>query len=228
RDASDEVAAHESLERQVADRTRELINLLAASHALASTLDLNVLLGLILDHLNLIVDCTTTHLFSRAGDELVLVDYRGPPPPAPSIPIVVTRAEVRETLVDHPDPIVVEDILGQGEGAQRFRRAFGERSATEGVGGRSRMWILLLVRGEVVGGLCVSNAAPGYFTPRHEALAKAFASQAATALQNAKLYEEAQRLAAVRERQRLAKELHDAVTQTLFATSLIAEVLPRL
>jgi PAS domain S-box-containing protein len=228
RDASDEVAAHESLERQVADRTRELTNLLAASHALASTLDLNALLRLILDHLNRIIDCTTTHLFSRVGEELVLVDYRGPPPPAPPAPIALGRAEVRETLVDHAEPIVVEDILGQGEAARRFRRAFGERSASEGVGGRSRMWIPLLVRGEVVGGLCVSNAAPGYFTARHEALAKAFASQAATALQNAKLYEEAQRLAAVHERQRLAKELHDAVTQTLFATSLIAEVLPRL
>src|SRR5262249_61822081 len=124
--------------------------------------------------------------------------------------------------------VVGEGIRAESEAARRFRRAFGEHTASDGIGGRSRMWITLRVRGEVVGGLCLSNAAPGYFTPRHEALARAFASQAATALQNAKLYEEAQRLAAVRERQRLAKELHDAVTQTLFATSLIAEVLPRL
>ena len=34
--------------------------------------------------------------------------------------------------------------------------------------------------------------------------------------------------AAVAERQRLARDLHDAVTQTLFSASLIAEVLPRL
>ena len=39
---------------------------------------------------------------------------------------------------------------------------------------------------------------------------------------------EAARIAVAAERSRLARELHDAVTQTLFSASLIAEVLPRL
>jgi signal transduction histidine kinase len=56
----------------------------------------------------------------------------------------------------------------------------------------------------------------------------ALAQRAALAIQNAQLYEQAQELAVVEERQRLARDLHDAVTQTLFSTSLIAEVLPRI
>ena len=48
------------------------------------------------------------------------------------------------------------------------------------------------------------------------------------AIENAQLYEQAQFAATVEERQRLARELHDAVTQTLFSSSLIADVLPRL
>jgi PAS domain S-box-containing protein len=40
--------------------------------------------------------------------------------------------------------------------------------------------------------------------------------------------EEAQILAATQERERLARDLHDAVSQTLFATALTAETLPRL
>jgi signal transduction histidine kinase len=53
----------------------------------------------------------------------------------------------------------------------------------------------------------------------------------AAAVENARLYESERNRAeraAIDERQRLARELHDSVTQTLFSASLIAEVLPRL
>ena len=58
--------------------------------------------------------------------------------------------------------------------------------------------------------------------------AQTLADQLAIAIENAHLYEQAQELATVQERQRLARDLHDAVSQTLFSASLIAEVLPRL
>jgi GAF domain-containing protein/HAMP domain-containing protein len=54
------------------------------------------------------------------------------------------------------------------------------------------------------------------------------AHQAAIAIENARLYQQAQQSAALEERSRLARELHDAVTQTLFSASLIGEVLPTL
>jgi signal transduction histidine kinase len=53
-----------------------------------------------------------------------------------------------------------------------------------------------------------------------------FANQAAIAIENAQLYQKAQHLAVMEERSRLARELHDAVTQTLFSASLIAEAVP--
>jgi two-component system nitrate/nitrite sensor histidine kinase NarX len=45
---------------------------------------------------------------------------------------------------------------------------------------------------------------------------------------NAELYGQAQALAVLEERQNLARNLHDAVNQSLFSAGLIAEVLPRL
>jgi len=55
-----------------------------------------------------------------------------------------------------------------------------------------------------------------------------FANQASVAIETARHYEQGQALAAIEERQRLARDLHDAVSQTLFSASLSAEVLPRL
>src|SRR6266478_5559543 len=58
------------------------------------------------------------------------------------------------------------------------------------------------------------------FTQHHGALTEAIANQAAIAIENARLYEQAQELAAVEERQRLARELHDSVSQALYGISL--------
>ena len=59
-------------------------------------------------------------------------------------------------------------------------------------------------------------------------VARTLADQLAVAIENSRLYEQASDLAASHERQRLARDLHDAVSQTLFSVSLIAEVLPRI
>jgi signal transduction histidine kinase len=52
--------------------------------------------------------------------------------------------------------------------------------------------------------------------------------QIGVAVENARLYRQAEETAAIAERTRLAREFHDSVTQTLFSASLIAEVLPDL
>ncbi|MHB1134758.1 MAG: GAF domain-containing protein [Chloroflexota bacterium] len=86
----------------------------------------------------------------------------------------------------------------------------------------------LLVKEEVYGGIVLYYKQPHEFSEEEVALAVAFADQAALAIENARLRERAEQLAVAAERSRLARDLHDAVTQTLFSASLIAEVLPRL
>jgi signal transduction histidine kinase/putative methionine-R-sulfoxide reductase with GAF domain len=59
-------------------------------------------------------------------------------------------------------------------------------------------------------------------------VAGAIARSVALALENASLYEQSQQLAVSEERNRLARELHDSVTHSLFSITLIAQALPRL
>ena len=95
-------------------------------------------------------------------------------------------------------------------------------------GVRAGIHVPIMLNDEVYGVLSVCYEQPHAFDDDDHRLIQALSRRAASAIQNARLYEHAQQVATVEERQRLARELHDAVTQTLFSASLIAEVLPRI
>ncbi|MBV9577057.1 MAG: GAF domain-containing sensor histidine kinase [Chloroflexi bacterium] len=84
------------------------------------------------------------------------------------------------------------------------------------------------VAGQPFGLFSVAFCTPHVPSHDESRLVHAIAQRAGVAIHNARLFEQAQQVATAEERQRLARELHDAVTQTLFSASLIAEVLPRL
>ncbi|MEV8636098.1 GAF domain-containing sensor histidine kinase [Streptosporangium sp. NPDC051023] len=77
---------------------------------------------------------------------------------------------------------------------------------------------------QVLGIIFLSNKrSPGGFTEADQSLLTMFAAHAAIALTNARLYERGRELALVEERTRMARELHDAVTQKLFSLRLTAQ-----
>jgi nitrate/nitrite-specific signal transduction histidine kinase len=102
------------------------------------------------------------------------------------------------------------------------------RWIVEAEGIRSFMHIPIRVGGQVFGVFNVNYMQPRAFGGEELRLFTALAQRAALVIENAQLYGRAQELAVVEERSRLARDLHDAVTQTLFSASLIADVLPRL
>ena len=93
---------------------------------------------------------------------------------------------------------------------------------------RAFLAVPLIVKDEVYGSLAFYVSDCRTFSAEDIALALAFADQAALAIENAQLRVRAALAAVAAERSRLARDLHDSVTQTLFSASLIAEVLPRL
>jgi len=85
----------------------------------------------------------------------------------------------------------------------------------------------LLVKDKIYGTISLYYHKPREFSDEEIGLATAVADQAALAIENARLRTQVEEAAVASERHRLARDLHDAVSQTLFSASLIAETLPR-
>ncbi len=81
----------------------------------------------------------------------------------------------------------------------------------------------LKAAGVPVGVLALRRAGP--FTPDHLALITAVADQLGLMLNSLRLQAENERLLLVDERHRLARELHDAVTQSLYSLTLLCDAL---
>ena len=65
-----------------------------------------------------------------------------------------------------------------------------------------------------------------FFPSDQVRLAETVAGDIAAAVENARLLEQEQRAAVSEERNRIARDLHDSVTQTVYSASLIAKSLP--
>jgi GAF domain-containing protein len=93
---------------------------------------------------------------------------------------------------------------------------------------RSELAVPLKTKEAVIGVLHVQSEHLNAFDESDLAVLQSLASQAAIAIENARLYEQAQQVVTLEERQRLARELHDSVTQALYGVTLYAEAAARL
>src|ERR671932_1501680 len=120
------------------------------------------------------------------------------------------------------------DIWDNSDVAQMFQRVVGGsamRPALDVI--TSLMWVPLIVRERPIGLLSLTSPRLDAFSPRDATLALAIARQAAVAIENARLHERARQAAVLEERHRLARELHDSVTQSLYGIALYAEAAAR-
>ena len=218
--AIENVRLYEDRGRQVA----QLTALQETNRAVASTLERDALLKLIM--------AQATELLRADGGLINLVDWDVHEDEVVACSGAAAQFLSARGLLDaslsgwvtlHNQPVISNDLENDVRVAPETRNWL-EQSHIQSVA-----LAPLRIKDQVAGTLVViKQAGKGGFDQADLDLLVAFADQAAIAIENARLYEEAQQAAASQERSRLARDLHDAVTQTLFSASLIAEVLPSL
>jgi len=212
--------------RLFAERERridEMAVLNEVGWAISSTLRLDELLNLIHHQVGRVMDATNLYiaLYHRDEDRV-------------SFPLYAEGDRIRwdtygrktgrgltEYIIRNRQPVLLSDNV---EGRT-------QELGIEFIGTPAKSWlgVPMIAGDEVLGVIAVqSYTTEDVYDEEHLNLLSTIAAQAAIAIENARLYEQARELAVVEERQRLARDLHDAVTQTLFSASLIAEVLPRI
>ncbi|HAJ34545.1 MAG TPA: hypothetical protein DCL15_02460, partial [Chloroflexi bacterium] len=206
---------------QLSARARELATLLDISHALAATLEVQPLLGKILDQMRTMITYHSAILYLVEDEGITAAAYRGPLPSERVIGVHIPLASMPgcDDLMRCQRPIVIDDLQGEGDMAQAIRQTM-QRHFPETMTTRAWMSVPLLINERLIGVLRLDHEEPGFFTRHSADLASAIANQAAVAIENARLYADAHKVAVLEERQRMARDLHDSVSQALYGIAL--------
>jgi signal transduction histidine kinase len=136
--------------------------------------------------------------------------------PLASVVPVPVDGSLAGQVVRHGEPVLLNDPTGF-EGAYIYQWPADLMAL---------LAVPLRVDGGIIGVLDVVNK-PGGFTEEDLLVVSVFANQAAVAIEHARLQQQAEQLAVVTERQRVARELHDSVAQTLYSVTLYAAAAAR-
>ncbi|MCA9189865.1 MAG: PAS domain S-box protein, partial [Planctomycetales bacterium] len=213
-------------------RAEELATLNVITRTLAATTELDVVLSEILVQLARVTAFECAQIYLRDGPWLTIAESVGPEAGVSPRQVAVTDVEnaivqvftEQRTIVrTRPDSAPGNDVTADDQRDNVvvvYAHAEQENPAA---------WVgaPLLVGNESIGVLAVTAARTDTYGADDVRNLSAFADQAAVAVLNARLNQQAQVAAASRERERLARELHDAVTQTLFSATIMAEALPQ-
>jgi nitrate/nitrite-specific signal transduction histidine kinase len=214
--------SYSSLEKRVADRTRELAILNSIISVASQSLDIQVIL----------VDALKKTVEQMGFDSGVAFKLE----PFPAAPLLVAH------LGFDPDT-AVELVNGYAAAGKGIPPTYPEEVSAYGIqdlqdetlkGRLSQFGFQLLVytpiktKGRKLGFFFLGKHKVGQLSPEELSLLSSIGKQIGVSMENARLYEQAEQAAITAERSRLARELHDAVTQTLFSANLIADVIPRI
>jgi len=193
------------LEGRVQQRTREHEALAEVSREINSHLSIDVLLTSITEKAKQLThsEVASLCLLDKQGKILSLHAASGP-----EAAIAGSQSPVENPYVQN----VLQMDSAQPCGLQRcegFCQIIGPAYRT------SHLAAPLRTKTGLIGALCVGSSKPDAFRPEMELVLTRLAGAAAVALENSRLYQQAEMAATLEERQRIAAEMHDGLLQTL-------------
>jgi PAS domain S-box-containing protein len=224
-DISEQIEASKLLEEIVAERTNELTSLLEVSRKISGTLEREPLLEFIFTELQAIFDFSGAAFY--AFDDVESQTFLFPEGSFRSIPLEEVK-EFKQRFsafwaVNNDEVITCKNIQ---ENCCEFYRYIETLSLLHDIPSRlihSWMGVPIKYQEHLIGIFSVYHNEPDAFSPEMANLTLAFAAQTAVAIENARLFKQAQIGAAIKERNRLSQELHDSVTQALYSLILYSE-----
>jgi signal transduction histidine kinase len=193
--------------------------LLEVQRALSSRLDLDTVMRRIAEEARLLIGASFGSVSIHEGDQLCIKALAGDYGPG---------MFVGYTMPAHTSASGLAMISGKVVRVDSLNDPRVHRDAMEQARIQSLLAVPLLSGDTALGVISVGHYSPAAFDENDAHVLLMLAPGAVIALENARLYAQAQQVAVLEERQRLARDLHDAVTQTLFSAGLIADVLPRI
>jgi diguanylate cyclase (GGDEF)-like protein len=185
-----------------------------ATAALNSTLDLNQVLDLILEQLQKVVYYDSASLMLAEGEILRILAVRGHPHPEEALNLRFSSLQNR--LANEIFTARKTLILADAQTDARYQ-GFGNSDHVRGW-----MGVPIAARDEIIGILTLDNRKPDAYTQEDARLAMIFASQAALAIANARIYESERKQRAV------AQALHEislALSSTLRSDEILNTIL---
>jgi signal transduction histidine kinase len=210
------ILTHQQAENRSEVYARELATLIEVSRNLVS-LDQEDLLDLILDQLKSVVDYSGAAIAQLEGDKLTILTYRDPifQEEISGWYISLSDSQVYRQVVEQRTPFITANIQQEALATWSFQKLIGEQAKTTFSCICSLVTIPLIFKDQVIGVLSLGHSQPDYYSQQHVELAVAFANYLALFLGNNQMHRQIRGLAALEERNRLARELHDNVAQSL-------------